>query len=154
MGYIVSIDKDCPGCGKHVGENYTTIENGQHTKASCSICGAYVKNLSKDDKYGTKEQQEAIWKKTRGRCAYCGDNLNPFSKRGYAYDHVIPQNSGGEHTIENQYPCCTSCNSQKNSKSVEEYRAYLMQKTGLPKYVFYFEALEFSKFGDILKAIF
>jgi len=154
MGYIVSIDLNCPACKNHVGENYTTRENGQHTEARCGVCSTHIKFLSKEDKYGTKEQERQIWQKTRGRCVYCGDRLSPFDKRGYTYEHVEPQALGGGHEIDNLYPCCKSCNSSKGKKTMEEYRDYVKEKRGLPKHVFYFEVMEYSTFGEHLKAIF
>jgi len=154
MGYIVSIDSNCQGCGKHVGENYTTRENGLHTEARCSICNTHIKFLSKADKYGTKEQEKQIWQKTRGRCCYCSASLLPFEKRGYTYEHIEPQALGGGHETENLYPCCQSCNSSKGKKTLEEYREYIKAKRGLPKHVFHFEVMEFSTLGDLLKAIF
>jgi len=154
MGYIVSIDLNCPACKNHVGENYTTRENGQHTEARCGVCSTHIKFLSKEDKYGTKEQERQIWQKTRGRCVYCGDRLSPFDKRGYTYEHVEPQALGGGHEIDNLYPCCKSCNSSKGKKTLEEYRDYVKEKRGLPKHVFYFEVMEYSTFGEHLKAIF
>lgn len=154
MGGLVYIDTNCPRCKSHVGENYTMRPNGQHTEARCTVCDCHIKFLSKEDKYGTKEQQKAVWQKTKGRCCYCGTSLVPFDKHGYSYEHIIPQNAGGGHETENLYPCCKSCNSQKGKKELEQYREYLVQKTGLKKYIFYFEVVEFSPLGEILKAMF
>ncbi len=154
MGYIVSIDSNCMVCKNHVGENYTTRENGLHTEARCGVCNTHIKFLSKSDKYGTKEQEKQIWQKTRGRCLYCGDRLSPFDKRGYTYEHLEPQALGGGHETENLYPCCKSCNSQKGKKTLEDYREYMQAKNALPKHVFYFEVLEYSTLGEHLKAIF
>jgi len=43
------------------------------------------------------------------KCIYCGA---PYEEM----DHYIPLVRGGEHSIENLYPSCTSCNRKKNSK--------------------------------------
>lgn len=143
----------CLNCG-HTGADYEIRERGVHSACFCAGCGQYIKNLSKEDKYGTKEQQDEIWKKTRGRCLYCGYNLNPFKKRGFTYEHMEPQSNGGGHETENLYLCCVHCNSQKGKKTVEEYRAYIIAETRLPKHVFYFEVLQFSKLGEILSVMF
>jgi len=139
----------CPACGR-TGTEYVLKENGQHTEARCEGCGAHIKFLSKADKYGTKEQQSAIWEKTRGRCGYCGDLLNPFAKVGYTYEHMEPQYLGGGHGEENLMACCKSCNSQKGKKTVEEYRNYIAEKGGYSKWVFYFEVQNLSNFGQLI----
>lgn len=125
-----------------------------HRSCFCPACREFIKNLSKEDKYGTKEQQNAIWSRTGGRCAYCAKPLNPFQKNGLTYDHIEPQSAGGGHETQNLYLCCKSCNSQKGKKSVEEYREYLKQKNVAPKWFFYFEVIEFSTFRDILSIMY
>jgi len=143
----------CHHCG-HAGSDYRTEANGQHTAAHCGVCGSYIKFLSKEDKYGTKEQRRDIWNKTGGRCYYCGVALNPFTPGGLTYDHMIPQSRDGEHLIENLVLACKSCNSSKNDKTVEEYREYIRTKTGTAR-IFYGELLERGPkhISDILKAL-
>lgn len=155
MGDFLLPDLQCRSCG-HYGNDYNIrpTANGLHQTCFCGQCGSYIKNLSKEDKYGTKEQQAAIWGRTNGRCAYCGDSLNPFEKTGLTYDHIEPQAFGGGHETENLFCCCKSCNSQKGKKTVEQYREYLMQKNIRPKWVFYFEVVEFSNLGDILSKMY
>lgn len=143
----------CLNCG-HTGNDYEIRERGVHSACFCAGCGLYIKNLSKEDKYGTKEQQDAIWKKTKGRCLYCGDNLNPFERRGFSFEHIEPQSNGGGHDTDNLYLCCVHCNSQKRDKTVEQYREYLCNKNGRPKWIFYFEVLEYSKLGEMLSIMF
>lgn len=150
----------CAKCG-HEGNDYTikpsgVLANGEpmHLKAECAACGGYLQNISKDDKYRTKEIDKEVWHRTNGRCCYCGKGLNPFERTGYTSEHIVARVKGGTNEVENLYPCCKSCNSQKNAKSVEEYRAYLMQKNNSPKWVFYFEVMEYSALGDILKIMY
>ena len=143
----------CLNCG-HEGNDYKIEAQGAHTKCSCGNCGAYIKFLSKEDKYGTKEQQAAIWEKTKGRCGYCGTLLNPFTKNGYTYDHIEAQNAGGGHQEANLMACCKSCNSQKGKKPLGEYRRYMAGLRGKPTHVFYFEVQEYSSLGDILSSLY
>ncbi len=50
------------------------------------------------------------------RCFYCG------SKRVDAFDHMQPRSRGGSNHPSNLVPVCRRCNSQKGSKTLEEYR--------------------------------
>ena len=58
-----------------------------------------------------------VYKKYKARCYYCGspDNMT--------IDHVHPLSRGGSNNIENLVPACRSCNSRKQNKTVEEWRA-------------------------------
>ena len=147
MGEKINPILRCHYCG-HTGADYTIKEVGPHTAAHCADCGIHIKFLSKQDKYGTKEQQAEIWRKTGGACAYCGDMLNPFEKNGFSYDHIAPQSSGGGHETENLHLACKSCNSQKGPKTLAQYRQYLASKNGKPTWIFYFEVLLYSKMGQ------
>jgi Holliday junction resolvase-like predicted endonuclease len=66
----------------------------------------------------------------------------------------MPQFQGGGHETENLYLACKSCNSQKQDKTLAEYRAWMKQKQGTPTWVFYFEVLEYSTIGNTLKIVF
>ncbi len=147
-------DLKCHSCG-HDGNDYSVREVGQHTEARCGSCRSWIKYLSKEDKYGTKEQQREIWNKTGGLCCYCGRALNPFIKNGYTHEHMEPQNNGGSHCTENLYPCCKSCNSQKGDKSLSEYRKYMRGLTGRKTHVFHFEILEYGPkhISEVLKML-
>jgi hypothetical protein len=66
----------------------------------------------------TELQLREIWKKTDGHCHFCGDPVS-LRKRGYRrqradgcweVDHVVQRHRGGEVSIENCLPACTSCN--------------------------------------------
>lgn len=143
----------CLNCG-HEGNDYNIVPQGLHQKALCGNCGVYIKFLSKSDKYGTKEQESAIWEKTKGRCGYCGKLLNPFIKVGYTYDHIVSQKLQGNSMEENLMAACKSCNSQKGPKELGEYRKYLAELRGKPTHVFYFEVLEYSHIGEIMLNLF
>lgn len=51
-----------------------------------------------------------------GSCVYCG------SLENITMDHVIPISRGGTHGIGNLVPCCLSCNTKKNDKTVMEWK--------------------------------
>jgi HNH endonuclease len=66
----------------------------------------------------TELQLREIWKKTDGHCHFCGDPVS-LRKRGYRrqradgcweVDHVVQRHRGGEVSIKNCLPACTSCN--------------------------------------------
>ena len=84
-----------------------------------------------------KEQRQKIFEKYNGRCAYCGCDL----VKGWHVDHIKPivRNSKWNsiekkfeqdgtcrkpenENLENYNPSCASCNIQKNSFTVEEFR--------------------------------
>lgn len=52
----------------------------------------------------------------RDSCFYCGSYENP------TIDHVVPIVRGGKHSIGNIVVACKSCNSQKNAKTITEWR--------------------------------
>jgi len=76
-----------------------------------------------------------VWKKTNGKCYYCGIKLTDPKNRKNAHsspepsefhvDHQHPRIMGGIETNENLVPACMTCNAIKGKKTVEEFRAYL-----------------------------
>lgn len=58
---------------------------------------------------------------TQASCAYC-------SSPAVGWDHIIPRSRGGSHSPDNLVPACASCNSQKGSKTADEYRVWLARK--------------------------
>jgi 5-methylcytosine-specific restriction endonuclease McrA len=66
----------------------------------------------------TAIQWSRLKKHYGGCCAYC------FVYVGYqrlTQDHIIPLSRGGNHTLSNVAPCCRSCNSRKQSKTLAEW---------------------------------
>ena len=57
------------------------------------------------------------------RCVYCNRHRDEVYSLGF--DHIEPYCSGGRATLQNLLPCCGSCNSSKNGKSIREYRPEL-----------------------------
>lgn len=154
----MSIILECKRCG-HEGDDYILEEQAVHLKASCAVCGSYIKFLSKEDKYRTPEKMAEAWRKTNGFCAFCGINPNPHVKNEYTIDHMIAQNIGGDHEPENLYISCQHCNKQKNVKTVDEYRAYLERTLNIEGHKFWFEMIDAEitqpkHIADILKDLF
>lgn len=76
--------------------------------------------------------RDSIFQKFNGHCAYCGCKI---SRNKFHIDHIKPlkrhANPGeikGPNTLENYNPSCISCNSSKNSYSLEIWRKELSLK--------------------------
>lgn len=87
-----------------------------------------------------KEERELIFNKYGGRCSYCGCKL----EKGWHIDHLIPvqreykwnlkkgsfvfngnYHNQGANVIENKMPSCPSCNINKHSMSLEDFRKFI-----------------------------
>jgi 5-methylcytosine-specific restriction endonuclease McrA len=77
----------------------------------------------------TKKERELIFKKYEGHCAYCGCEL----QKGYHIDHLepvlrewwkkgSPMYKPENDTKSNLMPSCPSCNINKHSLSLENFR--------------------------------
>lgn len=62
-----------------------------------------------------------VWRKCKGRCAYCQTELDPFE--GWHMDHVIPRARGGGDELENLVASCGPCNREKHSSTVADFAA-------------------------------
>ncbi len=80
----------------------------------------------------TKKERQIVFDKYNGKCAYCGCEL----QKGWHVDHIEPivrnwWNGTCEkpenETLENYNPSCASCNIQKNSHSLEQFRENIKQ---------------------------
>lgn len=90
----------------------------------------------------TSKQRQAIWDKSGGHCWYCGGKL---PEKGWHVDHLEPivrklQYQRGKGLVttneyrrpdrerdDNKVPACASCNLQKHTLSVEEFRQMIAQ---------------------------
>jgi uncharacterized protein (TIGR02646 family) len=73
----------------------------------------------------TQNTRQKVFKKYKGKCAYCGIKLD---KNNFTVDHIEPKRRGepvymrGTDKIHNLNPCCGSCNSSKACFSIEKWR--------------------------------
>ena len=61
----------------------------------------------------TKDERMAVYRKTNGRCAYCGCVLE---YKDMQVDHIIPMNAGGKSVAENLQILCRQCNGVKGDR--------------------------------------
>lgn len=90
----------------------------------------------------TKKEREQIKNKYGGKCAYCGcelqkgwhvDEIQPVrrnhkwnsEKRKYEIDKDNPMMHPERMVISNQNPSCASCNINKHSSSLEDFRSLI-----------------------------
>ncbi len=66
----------------------------------------------------TKQDIDDIYWKQNGKCAYCDKELNGK----FSIDHILPVSRGGTNWPNNIALCCSSCNSSKNNKTIEEWK--------------------------------
>jgi hypothetical protein len=72
------------------------------------------------------KRRTRIYDKTEGKCFYCGETWAEH------LDHMHPKSrDGGDHD-DNLIGACSSCNSAKRDRTVEEYRALLAYQRRLP----------------------
>lgn len=111
----------------------------------------------------------AVWKKTSGRCWYCGVETIPWKSKNwfeacemFCVDHIVPRKWGGGNELEILAPCCRTCNFHKLAMTVEQFRSaissfkvlvrdkahaeYLRRECGwtdvrITRLIFYFETL-------------
>ena len=61
-----------------------------------------------------KVGRRRVFKRDGYQCGYCG------SKRNLTIDHIIPRSKGGGNSWDNLVTCCSKCNNQKDSKTLDE----------------------------------
>ena len=65
-----------------------------------------------------KKVKEAVWKRDKHRCIFCGKLVDVF----YANAHFIPRSAGGLGIEENIFTACENCHiEQDNGKNTELY---------------------------------
>ena len=79
----------------------------------------------------TKKQREILFQKYDGKCTYCGCDL----VKGWHVDHIEPiirnpmdaKECAKPHldVIENMTPSCASCNINKHSMTIEQFRSLI-----------------------------
>lgn len=77
--------------------------------------------------------RDLIFNKHNGHCAYCGCKIK---RNSFCIDHIIPlkrkskNRTYGLNVIENYNPSCSTCNTSKNSHSIDEWREKLQSGLG------------------------
>lgn len=65
-----------------------------------------------------KKVKEAVWKRDKHKCIFCGKQVDVF----YANAHFIPRSAGGLGIEENIFTACENCHrEQDNGKNIKEY---------------------------------
>lgn len=64
-------------------------------------------------------KRETVYNMFGGKCAYCGEGLNPFQ---FHIDHIKPVCQGGKDKIWNYVPACRSCNIRKGGRTPDQWR--------------------------------
>lgn len=90
---------------RHAKPDMHRANNLRRRALECSAAGAG---------YTTSQHIEMRFAMWGGKCRYCGCVAS-------SVDHRIPLVRGGSHWPANLVPCCTSCNSKKNSKTEFEF---------------------------------
>lgn len=70
---------------------------------------------------------ESIYREQRGRCYYCGVEMNNVAKgpKMRTLEHILPIVRGGAHSLNNVAWVCLHCNTSKGAKTLEEYKEYI-----------------------------
>jgi CRISPR/Cas system Type II protein with McrA/HNH and RuvC-like nuclease domain len=74
----------------------------------------------------TINQAAEIWNKTKGKCFYCGKDLQDSNTH---IDHFYPKAHGGRDIVENYVPSCRSCNLSKRDLDVLSFKEKYIYKT-------------------------
>lgn len=79
---------------------------------------------------------ESTFRKTRGRCWYCGAKKWPGTADDpLGIDHLTPRSRGGTDDAENLVPCCKGCNSIKGNRTIDEARHnFALRQLGWPPF--------------------
>jgi hypothetical protein len=76
--------------------------------------------MNKERRKYLKQMRRAVWEKSNGKCWYCGVKFH--WDEPLTVDHLIPTTRGGIDHLDNLVPCCSLCNSQKGTRTLEEFR--------------------------------
>lgn len=71
-----------------------------------------------------KEYRKMLYNEFGGKCGYCGVGLDG----NYHIDHMNPIRKGGKSVMQNYIVACPSCNIQKATLTVEQFRDELIKK--------------------------
>lgn len=68
-----------------------------------------------------RDERAMVWRKSGGRCWYCGVQTQPFEN--FCVDHFTPVADNGTNDLTNLVPSCHDCNAAKAAKHIESFRA-------------------------------
>jgi hypothetical protein len=117
--------------------------NGERTVAGIKIAKALKLKLPAEQRVGLEDH---LWDLSGGACHLCGEPMNRSADLIEA-DHDIPEDQGGETTIENLKLAHKSCNAAKRHHPTVNIRPYLrlnafIQKTSVAGPVRYGECAQ------------
>lgn len=100
-----------------------TIANQRKNKSAKAARGhAYRARLANAEGRFTKEEFDKVVKNQDKKCFYCLSHLEKI-----IVEHVTPLSRGGSNKISNIVASCVSCNAQKYTKTLEEFRPDLVE---------------------------
>lgn len=87
-------------------------------KLNPAMCTAIqeMRRTAKNSGTFTFQEWQSLCDKYSWKCLACGEN------RKLTIDHVIPLSRGGSNLIDNIQPLCQSCNSKKNTNTIDYRR--------------------------------
>jgi 5-methylcytosine-specific restriction endonuclease McrA len=91
------------------------------------------------------ELRNEVWKKTDGKCWYCGTQTIPFGSdhNSFVVDHVLPRKRGGKDELRNLVPACFSCNAHKSSKRLFDWANENLDENGNRTGIMYSELMRY-----------
>ncbi len=72
-----------------------------------------------------------IFKRDGNECVYCG------AKKALTLDHIIPKSLGGKDSWENLVTACSSCNSKKGNRKLEDTDMELKKQPYKPSHIIF-----------------
>ena len=73
--------------------------------------------------------RSAVWRKSGGKCWYCGMQTTPWES--FEIDHFIPIKAGGMDALDNLVPACEACNRRKSDRDIEQFRIATAARLGV-----------------------
>lgn len=80
----------------------------------------------------TGAQLQRLYEISNKACFYCSTHVSPAEVH---FDHMDPLKKGGSHTIENLCVACRTCNTSKNSDTIDEF-LLRVEETQTPEAVY------------------
>lgn len=84
----------------------------------------------------TKPTKSAIYRRDGNKCQYCSSTKN------LTIDHIIPKSKGGDNSWENMCLSCSTCNTKKGDKFLEQTGMKLLKAPSAPRNKIEFALLE------------